>query len=325
MVGRRPARLQARRDPGGAAGRLRVHLVMRLARAMVRSTYRGSRAIIRWRKGKGAVDLRGSIFCEVRDRVEQPLCEFYASALRRLLLLFSLDAEVGTEQCRATGAGQCLMVDSRASTGQGASRMRQGRWRWPGAASSVAVRWSSRWRVAARRQRRRPRRHRASLRHPVRERNARAAHLLARRRVGRAPDRRSRALGVPVIAREDRLRAFDRLRVPPVATLSHATVIRLGQVVGAAQVVIGSFELDGRELMVRARTIRLDTGRMSAEMVERGPLNDLSSIYERLARRIGPDTSCHVERRSRGIPRCRRSSSTSRGCSPKRRPRRSRF
>ena len=89
---------------------LRVHLVLRLARAMVRSTYRGSRAIIRWRKGKGAVDLRGSIFCEVRDRVEAPLCEFYASALRRLLLLFSLDAEVGLEQCRATGAGQCLMV-----------------------------------------------------------------------------------------------------------------------------------------------------------------------------------------------------------------------
>ena len=89
---------------------LRVHLVMRLARTMVRSTYRGSRAITRWRKGRGAVDLRGSIFCEVRDRVESPLCEFYASALRRLLLLFSLDAEVGLEQCRATGAGQCLMV-----------------------------------------------------------------------------------------------------------------------------------------------------------------------------------------------------------------------
>lgn len=93
-----------------APHRLRVQLVMRLARTMVRSTYRGSRAIIRWRKGKGAVDLRGSIFCEVRDRVEAPLCEFYASALRRLLLLFSLDAEVGVEQCRATGAGQCLMV-----------------------------------------------------------------------------------------------------------------------------------------------------------------------------------------------------------------------
>jgi hypothetical protein len=89
---------------------LRVRLVMRLAREMVRSTYRGSRAIVRWRKGKGAVDLRGSIFCEVRDRVEGPLCEFYASALRRLLLLFSLDAEVGLEQCRATGAAQCTLV-----------------------------------------------------------------------------------------------------------------------------------------------------------------------------------------------------------------------
>jgi hypothetical protein len=89
---------------------LRVHLVMRLACPMVRSTYGGSRAIIRWRKGKGAVDLRGSLFCEVRERVEAPLCEFYASALRRLLLLFSLDAEVGLEQCRATGARQCHMV-----------------------------------------------------------------------------------------------------------------------------------------------------------------------------------------------------------------------
>jgi len=55
------------------------------------------------------VDIRGSIFCEVRDRVEHPLCEFYASALRRLLYLLSLDVDVGTEQCRATGAGRCVM------------------------------------------------------------------------------------------------------------------------------------------------------------------------------------------------------------------------
>ena len=89
---------------------LRVHLVMRVARRMVRSTYKGSRAIVRWRKGRGAVDIRGSIFCEVRDKVEAPLCEFYASAIRRLMYLFSLDVEVGTDQCRATGAGACLMT-----------------------------------------------------------------------------------------------------------------------------------------------------------------------------------------------------------------------
>ena len=93
-----------------APPRVRLHLVMRLARMMIRNTYRGSRAIVRWRQGRGAVDIRGSIFCEVRDRVEQPLCEFYASAIRRLMYLFSLDVEVGTEQCRATGGGQCLMT-----------------------------------------------------------------------------------------------------------------------------------------------------------------------------------------------------------------------
>lgn len=88
---------------------LRVRLVMRIARKMVRHTYGGSRALVRWSKGRGAVDIRGSIFCEVRDRVEQPLCQFYASAIRRLMYLFNLDADVGTEQCRAAGGGQCLM------------------------------------------------------------------------------------------------------------------------------------------------------------------------------------------------------------------------
>lgn len=89
---------------------VRVHLVMGIARAMVRSTYGGSRASVKWRKGRGAVDIRGSLFCEVRDRVRQPLCQFYAAAIRRLMHQFGVEVEVDTEQCRATGAGQCLMV-----------------------------------------------------------------------------------------------------------------------------------------------------------------------------------------------------------------------
>ena len=96
------------------------------------------------------------------------------------------------------------------------------------------------------------------------------------------------ALGAPAIRREDRLRAFERLRVPPVAALSHATVIRVGQVVGAIDVVTGAYELQGEELVVRARVIRLDTGRMTPELSERGPLTDILNIYGRLARRIAP-------------------------------------
>jgi bacteriochlorophyll 4-vinyl reductase len=89
---------------------IRVRFVARIARRMVRQTYGGSRALVSWRNGRGSVDIRGSIFCEVRDASEQPLCEFYASAIRRLMYLFNIYVEVGTDRCRATGAAQCLMI-----------------------------------------------------------------------------------------------------------------------------------------------------------------------------------------------------------------------
>jgi hypothetical protein len=93
-----------------APQRIRTWLAMRVARRMIQNTYSGSTARIRWKGGRAELDLRGSIFCEVREPVAGPLCEFYAAAIRRLLYLFELHVEVGIEQCRATGgAGQCLM------------------------------------------------------------------------------------------------------------------------------------------------------------------------------------------------------------------------
>ena len=91
---------------------IRLRLVARIARRMVRQTYGGSRALVRWRKGRGSVDIRGSIFCEVRGSVEEPLCDFYAAAIRKLMQQFNIQVDVGTERCRATGAAQCLMLVS---------------------------------------------------------------------------------------------------------------------------------------------------------------------------------------------------------------------
>jgi TolB-like protein len=108
------------------------------------------------------------------------------------------------------------------------------------------------------------------------------------------------ALGEPAITREDRLRAFDRLNVPPVASLSHATVIRLGQLVAASHVVAGAFELEGQTLTVRARAIRLDTGRMLPEVVERGPLADMFHVYARLARQLAPGSAVSLEQMEAG-------------------------
>jgi tetratricopeptide (TPR) repeat protein len=110
------------------------------------------------------------------------------------------------------------------------------------------------------------------------------------------------SLGLQAITREDRLRAFESLNVPPIASLSHATVIRLGRLVGATHVVVGGFEDRGGTFQVRARTIRLDTGRMQAEIVERGPLDRLLEIYARVSRQLVPGTSAAVEQIEQGQP-----------------------
>jgi predicted hydrocarbon binding protein len=88
---------------------VRKRLVIGVAQWMVRSTYGDTNVRVQWRQWKAAVDLRSSLFCEVREPVDHPLCEYYAAALRRIMSLFHLDADVITERCRATGAGECAM------------------------------------------------------------------------------------------------------------------------------------------------------------------------------------------------------------------------
>lgn len=92
--------------------------------------------------------------------------------------------------------------------------------------------------------------------------------------------------GAGTIPRDARVAAFEQLQLPPAAALSHATVIKVAQFVGAAAIVVGSYELAGDHLTVHARTIRLDTGRLTSEIIERGPLSELFQVYERVARRL---------------------------------------
>jgi tetratricopeptide (TPR) repeat protein len=88
------------------------------------------------------------------------------------------------------------------------------------------------------------------------------------------------------VPRDERLSAFERLQLPPAAALSHATVIKVGQFVQAADVIIGSYELAGDHLTVRARQIEIDAGKMQPEIIERGPLSELFAIYDRVAQRL---------------------------------------
>ena len=96
------------------------------------------------------------------------------------------------------------------------------------------------------------------------------------------------ALGADVILRDERVRAFDRLQLPPQAALARGTVIKIGQLVGATTVVTGRVDLVDRTLTVHVQSLRIDTGRISLEFDERGRLDDLLAIVERAARRLVP-------------------------------------
>jgi len=88
---------------------LRGRLLLRPASRLVRSSYQGSRAVFRLRRGTASIDVRASIFCTVREPVLQPLCGFYAAAFTRMLALFNLGGRTEVVTCRGTGEPTCVL------------------------------------------------------------------------------------------------------------------------------------------------------------------------------------------------------------------------
>ncbi len=101
-----------------------------------------------------------------------------------------------------------------------------------------------------------------------------------------------RTYGFSALSRDDRVRAFRELNLPHDASLSEASVIRVGQLVGASDVITGTLRLTGTgsatgtDLAIDARRIRLDTGRIQQEVHERGPLRDLFAMHDRVTRAL---------------------------------------
>lgn len=93
-------------------------------------------------------------------------------------------------------------------------------------------------------------------------------------------------LGANAITRDERREAFARLQIPVTASLTDATVFRIGQIVGASRVVVGTVSLEGDELVVRARAITLESARVQASVLERGAIADLFAVFERVAARM---------------------------------------
>jgi hypothetical protein len=89
---------------------LRTRLVLRLARRLVRNSFRSGGLVIRLRKGVANVEVRESPFCNVREPVANSLCGFYVSAFNRLCALFDLTSRIEMVSCRGTGGRACAMT-----------------------------------------------------------------------------------------------------------------------------------------------------------------------------------------------------------------------
>ncbi len=252
---------------------VRRRFALGIVRQLVRQTYGGSRALVRRGRGLAALEVRGSIFCGVREPIGHPLCGFYAAATERFLTLCGLPCHTRVERCRGAGDDGCRIEVS---------------WNGGPAAphpTSLAVLLlllflgtASRAPAATDRMLVMP------FDTPAREPKtfwlSEASSILIVDRLN--------AVGSNAISREERLRAFAELQVPPAASLSQATIIRVAQLVGARDVVLGTLAVHGDALEIHARLLRLDTGRLETEFVERGALADLFSIFARVATRLTP-------------------------------------
>jgi hypothetical protein len=95
------------------------------------------------------------------------------------------------------------------------------------------------------------------------------------------------AQGVAALSRVDRVEAFARLQLPFVATLTRATMLRVAELVGATDLVLGEVRL-GARMTVTARVIAVDAAQQRPDIVEEGPGTEMYAIFERVAARLGP-------------------------------------
>ena len=107
------------------------------------------------------------------------------------------------------------------------------------------------------------------------------------------------ARGVGAIRRAERAAAFEQLHLPASATLSRATVIKVGQLVGASEVIVGAVKLQGDDLAIEAHSIRIDIGRLQPHVSERGPLTEVVALFERLSSKLASGASVRGERAAR--------------------------
>jgi tetratricopeptide (TPR) repeat protein len=256
---------------------LRVRAALALAKHLVRETWDESKVKTRWRRNAGTLRITGSLFCDVRESAPHALCGYYAAGLEACFRRLNLEAEVRIDACAAQGGEVCTL--SVATPGGADGVARAARLALLLAAGLAATALAQTAPVVTGR----------VLVMPFENVTKQARLAWMGEGASILLTDQIEALGVHAMSRDERLRAFERFQLPPRASLSRATVIRIGELVGAADVVVGSFTLEADVLVLRARRISLGPGRLAPESVVRGALATTAGLFADLAARLWDD------------------------------------
>jgi tetratricopeptide (TPR) repeat protein len=100
------------------------------------------------------------------------------------------------------------------------------------------------------------------------------------------------ARGAAVLSRAERVAAFESLQLPTLTPLTRATMIRVGELVGATELVVGEVRL-GERVAIVARAIRLDPGRERARADAAGDGAEMYALTAKLADGLMPESAPH--------------------------------
>ncbi len=101
------------------------------------------------------------------------------------------------------------------------------------------------------------------------------------------------------LTREDRLYALDHLGLPETFQPSRATALKIAEILDANYILIGSYRVDTGKLTLKSRIVDVAKLRISDEVTETGPIDQLipllNSLAWELTRKLDPSFSVAQE------------------------------
>jgi tetratricopeptide (TPR) repeat protein len=89
--------------------------------------------------------------------------------------------------------------------------------------------------------------------------------------------------GFAPMTRADRVYALDHLGLPPGFQPSRASALKLAQTLDADSIIVGSFSLDGKNIVAEGQVMSVPHLRMTGPVSARGPMDDMITVFDTLA------------------------------------------